>query len=225
MALLSVIARCQRTGQIGFANFADRRAIGARLGRFREGVGACIVQGVINPRHEKWALDLLAHGITPHEALISSTLKDRFRLYRQVLLLASSGETDCYTGRKIPKLADSAKGPNFIVGGSGLPSTEPVAALAEFSDGARQTDIRLESRLQGALEAAHLAGLRVRGQAQSANLKLYNGSGALEFDLRVDASETPIEDLRELLDLAHEDRENRLGHSLTRPSFGKSHAA
>jgi uncharacterized Ntn-hydrolase superfamily protein len=209
MALLSLIARCHRTGQIGFVNYADRRAVGARLGRFKAGVGACIVQGALNPRHEKWALDLLSHDITPEEALISSTLRDRLHAHRQILLLSGSGESGLYKGKKTPLLAHACQDRNFVAGGTNLPSTDPVDAIHEAMTKAQSSIIPLESILMGALESAQIAAPKMRGDAHSASLKLYNGAGRLEFDLRVDASRSPIAHMRHLLDLAHHGKENQ----------------
>ena len=165
------------------------------MGRFKAGVGACIVQGALNPRHEKWALDLLAHNITPEEALISSTLRDRLQAHRQILLLSGSGESGLYKGKKTPLLASACQGRNFVAGGTNLPSTEPVVAIHEAMTVAGSSIVPLESTLMGALESAHIAAPKMRGDAHSANLKLFNGAGQLEFDLRVDASRKPVADL------------------------------
>lgn len=217
MALLTILARCQRSGQLGLATYADRRAIAGRQGRLRPGVGVCAAQGAFNPRHEKWALDLLALGITPREALISSCLKDKFSEHRQILLLSASGETDIHEGSKRPKRAATASGPNFVLGGSGMPYLEPVSAAHIFLEDPRHSDIPLGSRLLGALEAAKLDGLPMRGEAQSACLKVLGGNGQMLFDLRVDAGPTPILDLRHLLDRALKWQEQNPPEAMSEP--------
>lgn len=217
MALLTILARCRRTGQLGLATYADRRAIAARMGRIRPGVGVSAAQGALNPRHEKWALDLLALGITPREALISSCLKDKFCDYRQILLLSANGEADIYEGAKRPKRAATAKGAHYVLGGTGLPFLEPVAAAQAFLEDPRHGDLSLATRLLGALEAAKLDGLPSRGEAQSACLKVLGGDGQMLFDLRVDAGPTPILDLRNLLDRALEWQEDSPLETLSEP--------
>ncbi|TNE57214.1 MAG: DUF1028 domain-containing protein [Alphaproteobacteria bacterium] len=202
MALLTILARCRRTGQLGLASYADRRAIAARHGRIRPGVGVAAVQGAFNPRHEKWALDLLALGVTPREALISSCLKDKYPEHRQILLLSANGEADVYEGSKRPKCAGKALGPNYVLGGTGLPILEPVLAAHDFLEDRSHLDVSLASRLMGALEAAKIDGLPIHGEAQSACLQVLGGDGQMLFDLRVDAGSTPILELRDLLDRA-----------------------
>jgi uncharacterized Ntn-hydrolase superfamily protein len=179
MLTLSLIARCQSTFKIGAISFADRRAIGSRLGRFRAGTGFCIVQGIPNPLHEKWALDLLSLGITPQEALISSTLRDKLKSRRQILLLGCDGHGDTYSGKKLPN------------------------RLGKTFQETEQTDLLLENRLLGALDTTLLANRQVRGEPQSAALKVYDRNGACQIDLRVDSSAHPCIELRRLLDKSH----------------------
>jgi len=203
MLTLSLIARCRRTSQIGTISFADRRAIGSRLGRFRTGVGACIVQGVPNPNHEKWTLDLLSLGITPQEAIISSTLRDKLKSRRQVLLLGCDGHAAAYDGKKIPRQAKQSFSENCVVGGAGLANAAAVDTLHQAFGETEGAGLPLESRLLGAFEAAHLSGRQVLGEPQSAALKIFAQSGTPVLDLRIDSSSDPVSELRHLVDTAH----------------------
>jgi uncharacterized Ntn-hydrolase superfamily protein len=203
MLTLSLIARCQSTSKIGAISFADRRAIGSRLGRFRAGTGFCIVQGIPNPLHEKWALDLLSLGITPQEALISSTLRDKLKSRRQILLLGCDGHGDTYSGKKLPNQAKSIMGENYVAGGAGLNGAGGVDRLGKTFQETEQTDLLLENRLLGALDTTLLANRQVRGEPQSAALKVYDRNGACQIDLRVDSSAHPCIELRRLLDKSH----------------------
>lgn len=203
MLSLSLIARCPHTSQIGTISFADRRAIGGRLGRFRAGTGICIVQGVPNPNHERWALDLLSLGITPQEAIISSTLRDKLKARRQVLLLGCDGHAAAYDGKKIPHQAKQLVSENCVAGGTGLADTGPVDTLLQAFLETGRADLPLESRLLGALEAAHHSSRPIRGEPQSAALKIFAQSGSAVLDLRIDSSSSPLADLRRLVDTSH----------------------
>ena len=65
----SVVARCERTGQLGVATATSDVAVGARVPWLRTGVGAVVTQHRTDPRLGPRMLDLMARGATAAEAV------------------------------------------------------------------------------------------------------------------------------------------------------------
>ena len=65
----SIIARCPETGQFGATVSSSSPAVAARCIRVRPGVGAAASQNITDPRLGTMALDLMAAGNGPKQAL------------------------------------------------------------------------------------------------------------------------------------------------------------
>jgi len=65
----SIIARCPATGQFGAAVASSSPAVAARCVRGRKGLGAAASQNITDPDLGPLALDLLAQGLSPEDAL------------------------------------------------------------------------------------------------------------------------------------------------------------
>jgi len=108
-----------------------------------------------------------------------------------------------YTGEDCFEHAVSVTGEGFAAQGNILANPEiPEAMATAFRD----TQGGLAERLLGALTAGEEAGGEKRGVESAALLVVrpgggYGGNHDRWLDLRVDHSDTPIEDLRQLLDL------------------------
>lgn len=209
MLNLALIAHCPRTGNIGGLAYADRRAIGSRLLRVHHGEGVAACLGITNPLHFDWCFKALQKNITPEEALITSRLKDPEVQYRQLLLIDREGIAAVRTGKKVPAQADQVAGHNFAAGGTGLKRADTVSALVEGFLETGDTDLPLENRLLGALEAAELHGINLRTEPQSASIVVYGQESYPLVDLRVDCSDRPIKELRRLVDRFHDEVRRR----------------
>lgn len=225
MLNLALIAHCPKTGNIGGLAYADRRAIGSRMLRVHhaEGVAACL--GVINPLHFDWCFRALQKNITPEEALITSRLKDPEVQYRQLLLIDREGISAVRTGKKVPAQSDQIAGPNFAAGGTGLRQADTVAALVEGFLETADSELPLENRLLGALEAAELHGVTLKSEPQSASIIVYGKESYPLVDLRVDCSARPIKELRRLVDRFHEEVRRRGILFPSKSDFGATDAA
>lgn len=225
MLNLALIAHCPRTGNIGGLAYADRRAIGSRLMRVHhsEGVAACL--GIPNPLHFDWCFKALQKNITPEEALITSRLKDPKVQHRQLLLIDREGIAAVRTGKKVPAQFDQMSGPDFAAGGTGLKKADTVKALVTGFLDTQDTDLPLENRLLGALEAAELHGVMLKSEPQSASLIVYGRESYPLVDLRVDCSDRPIKELRRLVDQFHEEVRQRGILFPSKSDFGAIDAA
>ncbi len=209
MLNLALIAHCPKTGNIGGLAYADRRAIGSRLLRVHHGEGVAACLGVANPLHFDWCFAALQRNITPEEALITSRLKDPEAQYRQLLLIDREGIPAIRTGKKVPAQSDQIAGPHFAAGGTGLRHANTVTALADGFLETEATDLPLENRLLGALEAVELHGVTLKSEPQSASIIVYGQESYPLVDLRVDCSDRPIPELRRLVDRFHDEVRRR----------------
>lgn len=203
MISIALLAVCAHTKQAGMISFSDRRAIGARIGTYVGGAGMCIVQGLPNPRAERWAIKRIAEGATPQEAAIAAVMRDTLSVRRQILLLDNAGHGAARQGKQAPKRAHYTTGQDFVAGGTGLPSLQPVDAMASIITETRNTFVPLENRLMAALEETRCGGNWIKGEPQSSFLRVYGMENGQVLDLRIDSSPNAIHELRILLDQVH----------------------
>ncbi len=148
-------------------------------------------------------LDLLESGLSPDDTIDRLTGDDQMRSHRQVGVVAADGRSASYTGEECFEHAGGVTGESFAAQGNILTNAEvPEAMASQFRDSRGG----LAERLLGALMAGETAGGEKRGMESAALLVVrpgggYGGNHDRWLDLRVDHSETPIEDLRGLLDL------------------------
>jgi uncharacterized Ntn-hydrolase superfamily protein len=199
----SVVARDPLTGDLGVAVQSKFIAVGAVVSYARAGVGAVATQAWANVSYGPRALDLLAAGATPQQAVDILIGGDEGRDERQLGIVDAKGASAAYTGSRCPDWAGHVTGAGFACQGNILVSGATVDALATA---AGDLDTPLPERLVAALGAAQEAGGDARGQ-QSAGLLVvrsgggYGGNSDRFIDLRVDDHPKPIEELRRLLEL------------------------
>lgn len=201
MLTLSLLAKCDYSGQIGAITFSDRRAGGAFIPAIRPGVGACAVQGAPNPAYHKTLLGLMEKGLTPEEAVLAVLARDRHAAHRQILALDAFGVYSVRTGKKVSKRTGQKMAPGYCVAGTGLPNTEMLDSIAHNMETTARSDLPLGNRLLGALEEARIQGLEMRGEPQSAAILIYGDEDYAATDLRVDSARDAIMRLRHLYDL------------------------
>ncbi len=225
MISIALLATCTRTGETGMVSFSDRRAIGARVGEHMNGVGLSVVQGLPNPRMERWALRRISEGATPQESAIAAVMRDTLSIRRQILILDITGHSAARQGKQVPKRAHHIARQNFVVGGTGLPTIAPVSAMANIMEETEAAAVPLENRLMAALEETCRNGGWVKGEPQSSFLRLYHKQSHPPLDLRIDSSHDAVHELRILLDQSHLENPERIAtHELGKP-VRREHAA
>ncbi|MGC0421768.1 DUF1028 domain-containing protein [Embleya sp. AB8] len=198
----SIVARDDRTGDLGVAAQSHFFSVGPLATWVRAGVGAVATQAFVDPGYGPRGLDLLAAGHPPESALTRLTEADDGRAQRQVALVDASGRTAVHTGTACYAHAEHARGPGVCAQGNML--TDPTIPAA-MVDAYLATDGDLATRLLAGLDAAQRLGGDARGR-QSAALKVIAGpdrpagDGVL-VDLRVDDAADPLAELRRHLHL------------------------
>jgi uncharacterized Ntn-hydrolase superfamily protein len=202
-ATFSIVAADPAAGEVGCAVQSKYFAVGTVVPWARAGVGAVATQAagvaVYGPR----ALDELAGGASPAEAIERVLAADEARETRQLGAVTADGDAASFTGSACLAWAGHRTGPGYAVQGNIL-AGEQVAA--ELERAFLETDGSLAHRLVAALEAGQAAGGDSRGQQSAALVVERAGAGAESregidrvADLRVDDHPEPIAELRRLL--------------------------
>lgn len=205
IATFSIVARDERTGEMGIAVQSKFLAVGAVVPYASADVGAVATQAWANVSYGPRGLELLAQGLTAQEVVDRLAGEDEGREHRQVGVVDRFGNAAAYTGPKCMHWAGHRVGSGYTCQGNILVSEATVGAMAEAYEAASALP-HLSDRLVAALAAGQTAGGDSRGR-QSASLYVvrakggYGGFNDRLVDLRVDDHPEPIQELNRLLDL------------------------
>lgn len=207
------------TVSFGMAVSSSSPAVAARCLHLRSGVGAVASQNITDPRFGPFLLDALASGSSATEALAALGDADATLDYRQLSVLGVTGAPVTRSGPHTLGTYASAVGEDAVCAGNMLASSDvPSVMLAAFD--AAEGD--LEHRLLAAMQAGLSAGGEA-GPVHSAGLAVVRSVGWAETDLRVDWSETPLEDLADLLAVWTPQRDDYVTRGMdpaSSPSYG-----
>ncbi|GAB6903458.1 DUF1028 domain-containing protein [Kineosporia succinea] len=207
------------SGAVGIAVTSSSPAVAARCVHLRAGVGGASSQNVTDPRLGTALLDALDSGLPAPEAL-SRVVTDREHIeHRQLTVLGLDGPGAAFSGAGTLGVHHTVVGDRVVAAGNLLASTSVISAVAQAFE---QSSGELESRLLLALEAGLAAGGEA-GPIRSAGLSVVRQVAWRETDLRVDWSDTPLEDLRALLEVWMPQRDAYVTRGLnpeSAPSYG-----
>jgi uncharacterized Ntn-hydrolase superfamily protein len=177
----SIIARCPRTGQFGAAVASSSPAVAARCIRVRAGVGAAASQNITDPGLGTQALDAMAAGSSPAQAL--EALRQRPHIdYRQLMAIDARQPPAVFTGASANGTLATAVGADAACAGNMLASRDVPAAMLRAFESAQGC---LAERLMQALLAGEAAGGE-EGPVHSAGLLVCGEPDWPIVDLRVD---------------------------------------
>lgn len=190
--------------QFGVAITTRRPSVGNRC-PFVSEHGAIATQSHSNPELGAKGLQYLADSLAIEDVLPALLNADDGAPTRQVHGVDASGAF-AFSGDECREWYGHKYGENFTVAGNILTGKEVLEATAtayETSD----RDEPLPSRLIDSLEAGHEAGGDRRDRPIQSAACVVRSSGDAEIhpftrDLRVDATESPIADLRNVYELA-----------------------
>jgi len=197
----SIVARDEKTGQLGVAVQTHWFAVGAICPWIEAGVGAVATQSMVEISYGPKSLDLLREGKSPQEALDFLLAEDKEPGLRQVAIVDSSGRIAVHTGDRCIHAAGHRSGDSFSVQANMMKNDSiwPAMENAYFSAKGDLAD-----RMLAALYAAQEAGGDIRGK-QSASMLVAEGEKSEEpwrhvlVNLRVDDHPEPLRELDRLL--------------------------
>ena len=190
----SLVARCAATGQFGMVISSSSPAVAARCSHLRAGVGVVASQNVTDPALGPLILDRLEQGMVAAEALRGVMEGRAYGGWRQLLVVDGQGGTSMWSGDRVLGVWGAVEGVDCAAAGNLLANNGiPAAMVAAFGAATGH----LADRLMITLEAGLAAGGEA-GPVHSAGMSV---AGRLTWplvDLRVDWSDNPIKDLRDL---------------------------
>lgn len=200
----SIVGYDPETEELGIAVQSKFLAVGAVVPWAKAGVGAIATQSLANLDYGKRGLKLLKEGLSPKEVIDRLTKEDEDYQTRQVGVVDAEGNSANFTGKECYDWAGGISGDNYSCQGNILVGKETVQAMAEVFESNNNDD--LGTRLVTALQAGQKAGGDKRGRQSAALLVVkengsYGGYNDKYIDLRVDDHETPIKELKRLLDI------------------------
>ncbi len=197
----TILGRDTSSGELGIGIATYSLAVGATCPQILPGVGVATSQASTNPAIGEELMDLLRGGANPAGALEQAVGNDPHPEFRQVALLAPTGDVLVHSGANTKPFSGYAGGENCAAVGNFLADARVLEAMVGgFEDGADETP--LAERLISALEAGKKAG----GQNEADGTHLAERSACLvvaapgqpfPVDIRVDFSEDAIPALRE----------------------------
>jgi uncharacterized Ntn-hydrolase superfamily protein len=199
----SIVARDPNTGEIGVAVQSHWFSVGSVVPWAEAGVGAVATQSFVDPSYGKLGLEMMRTGKSAPEALKSLLAGDEGREVRQVAMIDVQGRVDAWTGKNDIEAAGHYIGKNFSVQANLMLNDRVWPAMARAFE---NTKGDLADRMLAALDAAQAEGGDIRGR-QSAALIVVTGKPTgmswkdRLFDLRVDDSAEPLQELRRLVTL------------------------
>ena len=200
----TVVARCPDTKALGICLATSPLGVASRCPHMRGGIAAISSQCHSNPRLGVIGLDLAQNGLAPSEILTALRAYDPLFDYRQVGIVAITGEVAVHSGTKGKDFTGHRVGDGFVVMGNSLAGPQVIAAM--YDAYAAAAGEFLEERLVRTVEAGYGAGGEAVGQL-SAGLIVAMPGQRPRTDLRIDmARPAPEEggdavlDLRRLFD-------------------------
>jgi uncharacterized Ntn-hydrolase superfamily protein len=197
----SLVARDDRTGELGVAVQSHWFSVGGVVTWAAPGVGAVATQSVPGPGHGPRLLEDLRAGTAPGDALRAVLDGDEAAAYRQTALVDARGRVAVHTGAGCMADAGHVTGDGWSCQANMMDNGTVWGAMAEAFTAADTRREPLAERLLAALDAAEAAGGDVRGR-QSAALVVVGPSGESwerRVDLRVEDHPEPLAELRRLL--------------------------
>jgi uncharacterized Ntn-hydrolase superfamily protein len=178
----------------GIAISSSSPAVAARCVHLRPGVGAAISQNVTDPALGDAVLYLIETGAAPGDALTAGLAATPFADWRQLGVVSRHGPPAVHTGARGLGVTASILGRDAVAAGNLLAGIGvPEAMLQAFESASGP----LAGRLLAALEAGGTAGGET-GPVHSAGLAVVRDVPWRIVDLRVDWSDDPIGELRNL---------------------------
>ena len=199
----SIVARDPNTGELGVAVQSHWFSVGPIVAWAEAGVGAVATQSFVDPSYGKNGLDLMRAGKSAPDTLKELLGKDEAKEVRQVAMIDAQGRVEAWTGKNDIQAAGHIVGKNFSVQANLMLNEKVWPAMARAFE---NTKGDLAERMLAALDAAQAAGGDIRGR-QSAALIVVTGKPTgmawkdRTFDLRVDDSPQPLQELRRLVRL------------------------
>ncbi len=194
----AIVAFDSTSREWGAAAVSRWIAVGSRSLEARAGAGAWVSLGAPDPGLASIALDRMASGSWMPETLDSLLASDPRRSERQIAVVDHAGRAAVFSGDRLPEWAGERRGRASACQALAISGPEVLSVMERAFEGSRGS---LGERLLAALEAAESIAM-LRGQSAAILVVREGGGSELASDrltdLRVDAAEEPLGDLKRI---------------------------
>ena len=216
VATFSVVGFDPVTGEIGVAVQSRVFSVGNGVVWGEAGVGVVATQAFVDVSYGPQGLELLRQGLSPEEVVERLLADDPDPIPerspkegRQISVMDAQGRVATHTGPQANDWAGHWIGEYVSAQGNILAGPDVVADMVEAFEA---TEGHLSLRLLAALEAGQAAGGDRRGMQSAAMLVVRDDGGVwlnndVVLRLQVDDHESPIAELRRLVELAARQRQ------------------
>ncbi len=197
----SIVARDEKTGEIGVAVQSHWFSVGSLVTWAESGVGVVATQSFVEPSYGKLGLDLMRAGKSAPEALKALLAGDEGREVRQVAMIDAQGRVAAHTGKLCIPAAGHQIGKNFSVQANLMEKVTVWPAMAQAFESAHGD---LTDKLMAALEAAQREGGDIRGKQSAAIVVVKAHPSGKPWadrlvDLRIEDHPEPLVELKRLV--------------------------
>ncbi len=198
----SIVARCERTGQVGVGAMTAMPAVGKLLTHAFPGVGAVATQALVNPYLGIDGIEHLRAGLSAEDAIASLRDADPEIERRQIAAVDRKGRTAAFTGSKCLKWAGHRCRVGYSVQGNRLEGEHVLDAMERvFMAHVGQP---LADRFVEALAAADAVG-GDKKEERSATVYIFDEEEYPLWDIRVDEHDDPVAELRRVHEVFRRD--------------------
>ncbi|MBM7632284.1 DUF1028 domain-containing protein [Geomicrobium sediminis] len=215
----SVAGRCEKTGALGAIVTSSSPSVGARCPFVKANTGVVLTQNVTDPRLATLGLTAFEAGYTATSVIQAMASATPYPEYRQLGALSAKGDSSAHTGSKALGTHAHDTNENVVALGNLLSNESIPQSMAK-------TFLESEGALPDRLLAAISNGFDLGGeldQERSIALIVYKDQIFPYIDLRVDYSDNPLQDLKDLWTIYEpqaDDYETRAITPETAPSYG-----
>lgn len=215
----SIAARCPETGQFGVAISSSSPCVASRCAFTRAGIGAALSQNITDPRLGPMMLEAMALGRSTQEAVAGAVAGTEHSDWRQLILVGNEGAPVIHTGSQALGICGQHIGQDCASAGNLLASEGVPKAMVEAFEAS-------EGALAGRLLIALVAAIDAGGEAgpvHSMGIQVADKVAWPVVDLRVDWSDTPLEDMQQLWEVYQPQQDAYVTRALNpaeSPSYG-----
>jgi|KBSSwiStaDraftv2_1062776.scaffolds.fasta_scaffold29037_3 uncharacterized Ntn-hydrolase superfamily protein len=194
----TIIGRCERTGMLGICTTTRSLSVGSRVTHGRARVGVIAFQAVADPRMGYLAMRLFDLGYSAPKVVRELQDSDPHAEMRQIAAIDGDGNIAAVTGSNTRPWTGHQARKHHVAMGNVLTSERTVTSMTERFEAT--VAMPLEDRLMLAIEAGRDAGGQIGGQV-SAALLVFDTQPFPHVDLRVDAHDEPVGELRRVFEV------------------------
>lgn len=192
----SVAGRCEKTGDLGLVVTSSSPAVGARCAHIQYNTGIVLSQNVTDPRLATIGLEAMKQGFLATEAVETMKAASSYLEYRQLAAVDTNGNSSVFTGRHALGVSGEFSAKNVACVGNLLSDPNIPKAMGETFIANKHLD--LAERLLASIEKGFEMGGELDDE-HSIALLLYSNTPFPYIDLRIDYSDQPLLDLKQLL--------------------------